>query len=128
MHVNRPWTQLGAYVLIVVLAAVGFWTIGVQQQEITDSQVAACKSSNEARAGERQIWGFFFRVSKASAVSQHQPQAVLDFYDDYLRWIDTQVLPDRDCSDLSKIYPKPGPPPSFKKALAEAEAAEKKNN
>lgn len=120
-------TQLGAYLLIIVIGIVGFWQIGQQQRSIVAGQAAACQAANDSRAGQRKIWAFFFQVSEASAKAQHQPKAVLDFYDEYLQWINEQVLPPRNCSDLDKVYPDPGPPPSFEEALKEAAQSETGN-
>lgn len=116
--------QLGAYLLIIIVGLLGFWRTGEQQDDLEADQVASCESTNDTRAGQRKVWTFFFTVTKANAESQDQPKAVIDFYNNYLRWITEEVFPPRDCSDLTKEYSDPLPPPSFKEALEEAKKQE----
>lgn len=118
--------RLAIYALAVMLVLIGGGALELrsQQAEIQASREQQCENGNLTRAGQRAIWEFYFEVSSAGGKAQGSPQSVLDFYDDYLAWIKTEVLPDRDCSDLGKEYPKPGPPPDFQKALKEALAEE----
>lgn len=122
---RKYWREMGAYLFVVLMASIGFYALGQQDDDIIAGQVASCESNNDVREGQRQVWDFFFTVSKASAKAQDQPQEVIDFYDEYLRWINEEALPNRDCEDLTKVYPPPGPPPSFEKALAEAQLQER---
>lgn len=111
-------------VVIAALVAGGlmqWWLINDlngTQEDMQASRVQQCENGNATRAGQREIWEFFFEVT--TAANQQAPRAVLEFYDAYVRWITEDVLPPRDCSDLSREYPQPAPPPSYERALQEA--------
>lgn len=94
--------------------------------DVKEAQVTNCENANKTRDGQRQIWEFFFEVTIAG--NQDAPKAVLDFYDAYVHWITDEVLPDRDCTDLGRVYPEVGPPPSYAKALKEALRDERRSD
>jgi hypothetical protein len=122
-HTRALWVVvglllIGAYALYVVADDAHTAAEGVH-----DAQVTNCRNANLTRAGQRKAWRELLTVSTASLKAQsaaagvEPPQAVLDYYAAYIDWIEQDVFPDRDCSDLSKTYREPGPAPSFKEAL-----------
>lgn len=118
------------WVATVGLALVAGWlwtvadTANDAADDISDQAVTNCESGNLRLAGQRQIWEFYFEVTAAAGEAQDAPEAVLDFYREYLVWITDEVLPDRDCTNLDEPIKTPGPPPSYEQALKEALADE----
>lgn len=90
--------------------------------EIQSSRIQQCVNGNQTRLGQRKAWTELLTVSDASAAAQGiaRDNPIRVYYRDYIDWIETDVFPDRDCTDLDKEYSEPLPAPSFEKALAES--------
>jgi len=112
----------GALVSALVLLT-GGWFVYQQQQDIQDSRIQQCENANATRVGQQAAWRELLNVSTASLEAQSAaegvkpPKAVLAYYQAYTDWIEDDLFPLRDCENLDKAYPEPGPPPSFEKAL-----------
>jgi cell division protein FtsB len=100
--------------VLAVLAVVGAIFSAYLYQEVdevveqnTTNAVQACRNGNESRAASAALWGFIIDLSLADGGESPDQRVALE----QLRtWI-TQLFAPRDCSDLSRKYPLPEPPP-----------------
>lgn len=73
-----------------------------------ETQVQSCQNANQAREANRILWGFVLDLSTASNPDRSPDrQAAME---ELRTWINALYAP-RDCSDLSRDYSFPDPPP-----------------
>lgn len=114
----RAWFDRWVRVLFALLAVTA--TIGVlgaatairQSAALTKQQgrdlVTNCENANESRAAARALWGYIVDVSEAGNPdpTRRQKRTIANFRE----YVDRVYAP-RDCTDLSKKYNLPQPPP-----------------
>jgi len=76
--------------------------------QIHEAQVQSCQNGNDSREQNRVLWHFILAASAANNPKMTPRQRKLS--KDMLTWVDKLYAP-RDCSDLTKKYKIPEPPP-----------------
>lgn len=125
---RNKWIVRGVLLLVVVVA---FFVneqredgkdLAEAQDDIRATQVQTCENGNVQRSAQRLAWTELLTVSDASAEAQGvaKDSPIRVYYRAYITWIATEVFPPRDCTDLDKAIPEPGPAPSFEEALQES--------
>lgn len=111
------WLTVLTAALAVVAVVGGLVSIYLwrEVQHTSDANHAAavqgCRNGNEVREANRVLWSFVLDVSEARNKSMtHTERAQLERI---RAWI-TELYQPHDCSDLSKTYPVPDPPPILK--------------
>lgn len=99
-------------ILALALAASQFWDDYQEEQASKETQVQTCENGNEAREGHLLLWNFVIDLSASSTDPDEEPptaaeRAALEQIRDWLE----ELFAPRDCSDLTKEYELPPPPP-----------------
>lgn len=108
-------TRLLSWVALLTSVAVLVGGVMVYRlySTIHEAQVQSCESGNDLREQNRVLWHFILAASAANNPDQTPREKKLS--GQMLTWVD-QLYAGRDCSDLTKKYPIPEPPPIIQKS------------
>ena len=105
---RMKWVIATLAAVIVALVGGGVWLAEVASTatQNTETQRLTCESGNQARAAQRQLWGYLFELSAQQNPDQtaEQKAQVAKFK----AYVDT-VFADRDCTRPAVVTPIPTP-------------------
>lgn len=99
--------SIGIGLLALALGA----SVVYSDQRDDRAQVQACENANESRAAQLVLWNFVIDVSSVPDPGEKPPtEAEQAAREDIRDWLEELFAP-RDCSDLTREYKIPDPPP-----------------